>query len=282
MSTYDLIESIFKGISEQTTMGDISYLPSTVGAVRSSIFSIAKMQSDWDVEIIENDKEKKVCFGDCLSVTVPTRYWDEFSSTYGVSKSGKVSLKNLLKEAIDEEFQRLRDELKPALTKFYEYDDFTTLENQVDLWRSFFGIVRQEKIKTAVTVHNKEKDIQYLVSKLLKVYGDDRGNLELLISALEERKILSSFEIFNKFDYLYGTKLLAIYKRIPIIYEGTIDIDYQLSQSIAVDKKETELIDRLDELSNVVVVKNVIYPNGPVFNKGFYRSLKNLIKDVID
>jgi len=282
MSTYDLIESIFKGISEQTTMGDISYLPSTVGAVRSSMFSIAKMQSDWDVEIIENDKEKKVCFGDYLSVTVPTRYWDEFSSTYGVSKSGKVSLKNLLREAIDEEFQRLRDELKPALTKFYEYDDFTTLENQVDLWRSFFGIVRQEKIKTAVTVHNKEKDIQYLVSKLLKVYGDDRGNLELLISALEERKILSSFEIFNEFDYLYGTKLLSIYKRIPIIYEGTIDIDYQLSQSIAVDKKETELIDRLDELSNVVVVKNVIYPNGPVFNKGFYRSLKNLIKDVID
>lgn len=279
---YELISAVFQEIKEQTTMSDVAFLPSTVGAVKSSIFSLAKMKSDWDIELIETDKEKKVKFGDSLSITVPSQYWGDFSKAYGISKAGKISLQHLLKEAIDEEFEKLRDELKPSLTKFYDHDDFVTLENQVGLWRSFFGIVKQEKIDTAVSVSNKEKDIQFLITKLLKVYGKDRGGLELLLSALDTRRQLSTFDVFEKFDYLYATKLLGVYRKVRIMYEGGVDMDYQFSQSIMVDSDEEELIERLDELPDSKIVKNVIYPTGSVFNKGFYRAFKNLIKDTID
>lgn len=282
MSMYELISAVFQEIKEQTTMSDVAFLPSTVGAVKSSIFSLAKMKSDWDIELIETDKEKKVKFGDSLSITVPSQYWGDFSKAYGISKAGKISLQHLLKEAIDEEFEKLRDELKPSLTKFYDHDDFVTLENQVGLWRSFFGIVKQEKIDTAVSVSNKEKDIQFLITKLLKVYGKDRGGLELLLSALDTRRQLSTFDVFEKFDYLYATKLLGVYRKVRIMYEGGVDMDYQFSQSIMVDSDEEELIERLDELPDSKIVKNVIYPTGSVFNKGFYRAFKNLIKDTID
>lgn len=293
MSMYNLTSQLIKineeasadagvSMSSPTTMSSITYLPSTMGAIKSSIYSLVKMKSDWDIELLEDENQRKVNFESALSITVPNQYWDKFSQKFGIASTGSMSLGHLLKEAIDEELSRLRNDLKFSLTAFYEYEDFLSVEKQTNLWRSFFGVVKQQKINTAVTFEHKEKDIQFLYSKLLKVYGDDKGNLELLVEALEKRKNINTFEIFNKFDFLYGTKLLSIYRKVDIMYEAAIDTSYQFSQSVLIDSSYTDVLEALEDIRDIKIVRNVIYPVGPSFSRAFYKELKNTIKNVVD
>lgn len=283
MSVYDLIENVIR-MDEETAESSISYLPSTVGAVTSAIHSLVKSKQDWNVQFNEDKKHRVVSFEDSLKVNVPLQHWEGFSKAYGITKPGKTSLSHLLKGAIKEDITNYRQELKSVLFDFYNEESFDKVGQQTDLFRSFFGITEKYNTKTAVDVYNKEKDIQFIFTKLLKVYGTDKGELELLIAALREKRPLGAFEIFNKFDFLYGIKFLSTYKRVGITYESLIDMNYQFSQSISIDAKQFDIITKLEDLkdSSIKIVKNVIYPVGGIFTGRFYRQLKNTIKDNVD
>ena len=283
MNVFELTGNLIK-LDEETTESSIAYLPSTLGAVKSAVYSLAKMKSDWDISFNEDNKSRNVSFEDALKVSVPLQYWDSFSKTFGVNKAGKMSLKHLLKEAIEADMTQLRQELKPTLHDFYNGPLFTGLDRQVNLWRSIFGITEVYETKTAVSFDEKEKDIQFLTTKLLKVYGDDKGGLELLLAAIRDKKVLSSFQIFNKFDFLYGIKTLSLFRKVNIIYEVMIDTNYQISQSIMLDPKYPDIIYAIEDMKepSVKIVKNVIYPIGAGFEKRFLKLLKNEIKENVD
>jgi len=212
------------------------------------------------------------------------QYWKDFSENFKISEVGTVSLSHLLKEAIEEDITLLRKDLKPYLVQFFGNPIFTTVDKQINLWKASFGVTEQYETKSAVSAEHRERDIQFLVTKLLKVYGDDLGGLEMILTALKEKQILSSFNIFNKFDFLYGTKLLSTYRDVKLVYESLVDNSYQFSQSILIDPKYPDIIYEIEDLndSSIKVVKNLVYPVGSLFKGKFLKTLKNVIKDNID
>lgn len=265
-----------------TTMNNISYLPSTLGAVTTAMHGLAKMQQDYDVTFSSDDKQRKVQFGKQLSVSVPHQYWPEFSKKFGISKEGKTSLAHLLKEAMEEDLGVYRKQLKTLIVQFYDTKTFNDIDKQINLWRSSFGITKVYDVDTIVDALNREKSIQFLVTKLLAQYGNDRGSLELLAVALKERQPLHSFKVFKEFDFLYGAKVLSTFRRVNLVYEALLDSSYQEHLAIQVDLDYPEVLDKLKESPAVKVVKNVVYPMNGSFKTALFDELKEAIIEVED
>jgi hypothetical protein len=281
---YQLTEQLMRA-DEATTMSSIAYLPSTLGAVKGSIHSLAKMKRDWDVSFNEDAKWRNVDFEGDLRVRVPLQYWGDFTKNFGMIKgAGKVDLSSLLKEAVEEDLDFLRKDLKPYLVQLYGDPMFIQVDKQTNLWKANFGVTERYETKSAVSVESKEKDIQFIVTKLLKVYGNDRGGMEMILTAIQEKQVLSSFSIFNKFDFLYGTKFLSTYRDVKLIYESLIDMSYQFSQSVLIDPKYPDIIYAIEDLhdASIQIVKNVLYPVGSVFKARFLKDLKNIVRDNIE
>jgi hypothetical protein len=265
-----------------TTMNNISYLPSTLGAVTTAMHGLAKMQQDYDVTFSSDDKGKKVQFGKQLSVSVPHQYWPEFSKRFKIEKEGQTSLKHLLKEAMDEDQDVLRKQLKTLTVQFFDDKVFNNLDKQINLWRSAFGISKSYDVDVTVDALTREKSIQFLVTKLLANYGNDRGSLELISVALKEKQPLHSFKVFKEFDFLYGTKILSTFRRVNLVYEALIDSSYQEHLAIQIDPEYPEVMDKIRELGTVKVVKNVVYPVNGTFKIAVFEDLKEAIIEVED
>jgi hypothetical protein len=264
-----------------TTMNNIAYLPSTLGAVTTAMHGLAKMQQDYDVSFSVDDKNKNVKFGNQLSISVPHQYWPEFSRRFGIEKEGKVSLKHLVKEAMEEDLTIYRKQLKTLIVQFFDNKQFNDIDKQVNLWRSVFGISKVYDVDVMVDAMSKEKSIQFLVTKLLAQYGNDRGSLELLTVALKEKQPLHSFKVFKEFDFLYGSKVLSTFRRVNLVYEALLDSSYQDHLAIQVDPDYPEVLDKLKENPTIKVVKNVIYPLGK-FKTSLFDEIKDAIIEVED
>lgn len=142
MGLYDL-STRMENLREVTTMADITYLPSGLGVVKAAIRDLARLKKDWNIEILEDGKGRKVIFEDELSVYVPHQYWNEFAEIFdGELEEGEIGLGRYLKEALDADLERLRKELKPAVTELFAGSDFKAVDKATNLWRSRFGVTR--------------------------------------------------------------------------------------------------------------------------------------------
>jgi hypothetical protein len=262
-------------------MSDITFLPSGVGSIKSMIRTLARKKQDWDIEILEGDAGRTVKFEEALTIKVPHEFWNEFSTLFDSTlEQGSVGLGKYLREAFEEDLEGLRKELKPALTKMFHEQEFKTLDKAVNMWRARFGISRQGSVDVAVDVFDRHRDIQKLVAELYKSYGNDKGNLELLIAAIHEKETLNAFDVFRDHNFLYGTKIISVYHGVAMTFEATIDLSYMVSQSIVVDN--FDVLDEVEEQKGIKVVKNIIYPVGDTFSYRFFRELKDAIGDVIE
>jgi hypothetical protein len=108
-------------------------------------------------------------------------------------------------------------------------------------------------------------------------YGRDLGNLELLLEALHSQKPLNVFKVFKDYPYLYGTRLYSRLDGIDLIYEGSVDMSYLVSESVAINDLDT--IDQIEEdRKDVKVVKNLVYPTQGVFRNDFFGYLAEVIQ----
>jgi len=215
----DLFDKVLYKTNEATTMSDIAYLPSGAGAVKAAIKSLARMKQDWGIEILDSSEGRRVMFEDQLSIFVPHCYWNDFSSMFDESlDNGHVGLGRYLREAMDEELKRLQGELKPAIAKMLSEDVFKQLDKSVNVWRARFGIKDYQTSGVLVMVEDRERDIQKLIAGLIKVYGEDRGNLELLLGSISGDKPLNTFKLFRDKDYLYGTRILSVYQGVSLVF----------------------------------------------------------------
>jgi hypothetical protein len=180
-------------------------------------------------------------------------------------------------EAVSVDLKRLRSDLKKELIKLFNDEAFLLMVNHYDVWRSTLGVKNHRTAKVTVTIENSERDIQRLYGQLLREYGDDKGNLEMIIAAIQDRRPLGQFDVFNKFSNLFGTRVESVFGGITLVYEGTIDFIYDNSESVYID--DNEILDSAEEMFGKAVKRsrNLLYPVGGKFRVGFFNGLKNLI-----
>jgi len=269
---------------EATTMGMISYLPVHIGMVKARLKDLARKQKKWGLEVLENDNgDRDVRIGGELRIVVPREYWDNFQEMFSskLTSDSHLDLGVFLNEALEDDLKELREELKPALFKLFSESIFTSLDKLVQVWIGRFGIQRYltNKTNVIVTCENKKRDIQKLFGNLLRAYGDDKGDLELLLKDIQDRRPLGAHDVFKKYDYLYGTRIQSKVDDVTLIFETTVDTAFMLSQSIYLDNDN--VLDKVEEeATNVKRVGNVVYPEGEIFTAGFFKGLRDIIEDL--
>lgn len=291
MSLYDLATELenldlIEKLNEESTIDAIDFIPVHLGAVKAKILDLAKEKPDWDIELLENDDYNELRIEDRLVINVPKEHWESFLTIFDgkLDSNTYLNLRTILKEAIDDDMRELRKSLKPALIEMFSERDFASLDKTINIWRGFFGgsfITRGRKYGTVITHERKNKDIQQLYGKLLKVYGEDKGNLEMILEDINSNRPLNAFDIFDKYDYLYGTRIRSVYRKVLLVFEASIDMINHSSQSLYI--RDDEVLDAIEEeFRSVKRVGSVLYPVGGVFLPSFLRELKNIIKEISD
>ena len=269
---------------EATTMNAISFLPAQLGVVRAKVKGLAKRKQKWGLEILEDDDgNKDVRIEDALRILVPKEHWDSFQEMFvgNLNDDSYLNLSELLTEAMEDELKDLRANLKPALFEMFNEQRFASLDKTIKVWQGRFGINRivTNRGKVIVTSEHKGRDIQQLYGKLLRIYEEDRGGLEMLVADMENSRPLCAYDVFKKYDYLYGSRVLSEHLDITLIFEANIDMAFMASQSIYVD--DEEVLDEIeDEIATVKRVGNVLYPSNEMFDVNFFDILYNIIEEV--
>ena len=269
---------------EATTMDAVTYLPAQLGVVRAKVKGLAKRKQKWGLEILEDDDgNKDVRIEDALRIIVPKEHWDSFQEMFvgNLNNNSYLNLSELLTEAMEDELKDLRANLKPSLFEMYNEQRFNSLDKTIKVWQGRFGINRivTNRGKIIVTSEHKGRDIQQLYGKLLRIYEEDRGGLEMLIADMENSRPLGAYDVFKKYDYLYGSRAVSEHLDVKLIFEANIDMAFMASQSVYID--DEEVLDEVeDEVATVKRVGNVIYPSNEMFDVNFFDILHNIIEEI--
>lgn len=271
-------------MSEDTTMDAVAFLPAHLGTVKARAADLAKKKLDWHIEILENEDNREIWFEKEFHLVVPNEHWEIFCSIFDSvpCNNTHLNLKGLLNETIEEEMEDLRRELKVSFARMFDSAEFRRMDKIANTYKWRFPTKAYEtrkKLSVAIRHENRKNDIQDMYRKLLEAYGEDRGNLELFISAVQSGEPLNSFDVLKGYDQLYGTRVISRYEDVRLVFESIVDMTGQLTQSISIT--DPELLSKIEEESTEVkVVKNVIYPNGGAFTSRFLRVLSDTIEDL--
>jgi hypothetical protein len=271
-------------LNEDTTEDAVAFIPAHLGAVKAKVADLAKKKKDWKIEILETEIDREVSFENSLRINIPNEHWDSFCSIFDSKPNNNayLNLNSLLNETLEDEMKDLRRDLRVSLANLYDKTEFERVNKSITTWVWRFRVVNYDsaKLKTPITYENRKKDIQLLYNKLLEVYGGDRGNMEMLISAIKQRRPLNTFEVFKDYEVLYATKIHSEYKKFHLYFTAHVDNDYHIQETINIP--DSELADKIVEESNEVkVVRGTVYPKGGVFTNTFLRLLSDTIEEIV-
>lgn len=278
------LQELAARVYEATTMDAVAFLPAHLGTVKARAADLAKKKLDWQIEILEQEDSREVFFEKDFQITVPNEHWDTFCSIFDSAPSNNtyLNLKGLLNETAEEEMEDLRRELKVSLAKVFDSSELKQMDKIVNTWKWRYPTISydtREKLSAAISHENRKNDIQEVYARLIEAYGNDRGNLEMIIGALESGEPLNAFDILKGYDNLYGTRIKSRYEGVVMYFESLVDMSNQLTQSIHTD--DDDLLAEVEEQSNEVkVVNSVIYPKGGVFTFRFFKLLSDIIEDL--
>lgn len=126
-----------------------------------------------------------------------------------------------------------------------------------------------------IDVMKKDADLN-LIAQML---GEDIGELELILTAIQQNKPLSKFEAFQKYDYLAGCRLQSLpIPTVTFIYEGVLDQQYIERETIAVS--DPDICKILQErVKNKIITSGKwarVFPIDKWFDTNFYSILKEV------
>ena len=289
MPYYDLLDAFetnddMNEDAAATTMGDIAYLPTHLGAVKAAVNDLRKKKREWNIEVLENEDSRLIRFEEDLQITVPNEHWDHFQNELGslINEEQEIDERQILEDE-EAEMKSLRKELKKALNEFFSNETFNKVDRNVQAWKNRFGAkeyLTDAGGNTLVMVETKQRDIQRLYGNLLRKYGKDRGNLELLIDSLKNDEHVDTFEVFRGASHLYGTRIRSISENHELIFESKVDNLYYISETIFI--RDDELVDEVSEsVIGVKVVGQVVYPLGEMFPPTVFKAIESAIYDII-
>lgn len=264
-----------------TTEGDIAYLPGGGSTIKAAIQSLSKVKDDWDMQILEHPKKKRVSFEKQLNISVLNNYWSDFTKdVFGKDiQSGMISLNKFLKESVEDDLLNLKSEAKVKLFSLFQKKIFKRIEGSVVTWTRVFGIKELIKQDCAIRVLSKKKDIKKFVDQFLEKYGEDKGMLEMFIDTIDEGGSINKFMSSLSLENLYGQRITSEYSGISLIFCSYVDFMYEIKQYIYVNREE--VLDEVQaDFKDVSIEGKTIYPKGGCFNMSFFSKLKDIIAKV--
>lgn len=239
MDFNELFEKLNQKVREETTTSDIAYAP-----------AMGFYGTYRDKVRIEKEKEKE-------------------------EKEQEKVQRPLVPESITEEdiksrIERLKDSILKELEKIVDKSklNFDFVERELGL-----GLMRFPK--ALIEGINYVDDLM----RLRKVLPPDVGELEMILSALSNKTGLNRFDVFSRYEFLYGVRLGGNPNAVPVVYEGFIDMGYREQELLYIrDKVVLEKI--ADRFPRGVLVRNyAVYPLGGVFRKDVLRGIAQEIKE---
>lgn len=281
---HQFIES--QKILETTTMDAIAFIPAHLGVIKAKVKDLAKKKLDWGIEILEQEDGKEVKFENELSISVPNQYWETFCSIFSnkLNNDSYLNLREILNEEIKEEMEDLRREVKVVLAELLDSPEFERLNKSVDVWRARFGVISYERTrredKIAILQNDREKFLQKIYGEILHSYGEDKGNLEMIIEAIRDKRPLNTFKPFDVYDYLYGVRIRSRFQKEEMVFEALLDMTYKPVESIYINNVDLA-INVEEESKEVKLVKNIAYPTKGTFPISFFKELQEIIEDFV-
>lgn len=286
MSIERAVNRLIQRLEETTTSADISYLPGGFTTMGTYMKTLSRMKPRWEVKVLEELDRYKVLFEDQMSIYVPKTCWDEFRTEVlkvykAIGPDYSVDLKGYLDEAKEIDLQTAFKNLEGAFLRMVAEPPVLDADVNVARWSDIFGVVDYVTSKLVMlTFETLEKDIDAAIAKLKKVYVNAVGHYQMIADALEKQEVLSTFHVFNQFDYLVGSTSKSKFEGVELIFETRIDMTFRRSEKISI-VDAIEVVDALEaDNKNVRVVKNDIYPIGSGFDTKFFHAIKDTIKEV--
>jgi len=275
----DILNQI-ASINEDTTMSNIAFIPGSLGTIRAQLANLSKKKKKWKIEILEDESQHTLVFGDDLAITVSNEHWDEFVDTMF---DGKENLDRccdgefqVLPLTEDREFDIAASKLQDAVTDVFDEPPMEEVDDDVLKFKNLFGIRDYQQVDALVNYNQKEDDLYALLEKVKSAYKRDPGYLDQITAAFREKQPLGTFNVFRAHDVLYGTSVRANYGRIGMRFEGFVSNSWVITERLVID--DPDIIDAIEDgISDIKVSKRTIYPRGRRFDKSFFLGVKNII-----
>ena len=283
MGFYDLATKIqYTPVNEDTTEGNISYLPCQIGATKDALRKLAQAKKDWKIEVLETKEGFRVVFEGALTINVPGNYWNEFQSILAEQDLSKpVNFQHLLDEQDEEEkknLHELHDELRKALRSFYSRREFQEVFQYIDSWKRQWPQSKFIDLPKSVRIQfqKQNKDIIKVEEEIFSAYSEDRGSLEMVIEALTTGRSVDMYDGFKGYDFLYGSRLeehgLGILE---------VMCDAGLHVQVTVDIQDQELMNKVEENEpSMKHVSSVFFPK-PGMAIEFFKKIRVAQEDIL-
>jgi len=284
------IGRIVEKIQENTAGGDIAnavtnngnpsvaYLPGSFTNMKNSLRSLSVVKKQWDINVIENEGTLDVNFEDALSISVPRKAFEEFNTkVINVIDNKQIDLTSMVNEARTEMVHKLYSKLNRLFTANLRTNPpIRKTLITMNYWLSLFNdSVYLPMNSTVIQLNDFDNEVRSLIKRIENIYEDDIGNLEMLSSAISQKRPLGAFEPFSEYDYLIGTRIRSVYNGIETILELTVSNSLVMTQSMYIESKS--ILAELEAYKSVKVLNSLVFPVGQAFNPSIFKEIKDLI-----
>lgn len=263
--------------NEATTMGDIAYLPTMVGAVKAEIQKLKRKKGKWNLEILEDKEGYAVYFEDQLKIEVPRKHWDSFTGIFNEKIKDRfcLDLETQLMEKIEISKKQLVEsrklELKNKITQELNCPEFISADKAVQKYLSVFPV--EENLAENSLIGSLSRIIENYIQQTLSECGNSLGQIDL--------KIKNLFSEFDPSSTLINQRYKSSYRGVDIILEARVNFAKEAFYSICI--QDEEVADRLEEaVSNLTRIQHVFYPRlGQILSEnGILENIKEVIDDM--
>jgi len=285
----NIVNRVQQILKETTYSDNIAYLPNGFSSVSQILKNLAGKKKQWKITVHENEDSYEVALENELKVTVPVRYWADFKARVLTDERYNrdtmvVDLSDTLLETSDDKVDKLYTKLKRGLTNLMNKSPISEVRAHATIWRQLFNVAHYSLAKGTLFRLDSSKDLQAgiesTVNRARGHYLEDRGSIEMIISAIDQERPLNTFDVFDEYEILVATRIHSKYSGVDMVYEGGVTMAFVPFERVYLTN--TEVQDEIGVYKDVRVAKNVIYPVGKTFDRGFFKNLKASIDDVVE
>jgi len=278
MNVNRITENVLKGIEEETTSVSISYLPGSFDTAKSLVNDLSRIKTRWGIEILENEDSYVLMFEDALSISIPREHYGDFNkNVLPVEGVAYVDLTKIISESIKEFQQEVYGRLQKALLSKLKSNKH--ISSSTVLMKHWLHVFPNSKFvasgeKVAIKLNDFDNGAKKLSSELEKLHGDDIGEIDSIVDAIEEGRPIGSLE---NYDYVAGIKIQSRYGGVNLLAEFNVNFAMICSQSIYIDN--VDVLDELEGYSSIKVLYRRIFPVGHEFRPSIFGNIKSVIEN---
>jgi hypothetical protein len=274
-----MTEKILKGIEEETTGASISYLPGSFASTRSVIDDLSRIKKKWNIKVLERDNTYVVMFEDVLSIEIPREHYEDFNkNVVAIEGVSVLDLSNNINESIKEVQGEVYSRLYQALvSELKQNKHIQSSSILMKHWMHTFPnsrfIAPEETV--AIKLNDFENDAKRVAQEIENLHGDDLGEADAIVDAIEEGRPIGGFE---KYDFIAGIKIKSSYEGVNLIAEFNVNSAMVCSQAVYIDN--VDVLDELEAYRDIKVLYRRVFPIGHEFQPSVFGNIKDVIEEV--